>query len=258
MDSEAAGLSRQASILAHRADALEQRTGGIEEPVADKDHFAYAFVADLCAIGFDYQNWKSLFPHSIERATQIEWERVVQLRETLALPRMTMAKPLPPPLIDSWWLFWVPDPALVAGENGITDLIEEAVAAAKTEPINLYGPYWAFQGFVYQIGADQRLYSREERMLSVFEAFDRERRSFERIRNKMVSSDGSARSRPRIPERIRIEVWRRDGGKCARCGSRENLEYDHIVPLSQGGSNTARNIELLCEQCNRSKGANIA
>ncbi len=64
--------------------------------------------------------------------------------------------------------------------------------------------------------------------------------------------------RTRIPEQVRIEVWRRDGGQCARCGSREKLEYDHIVPISRGGSNTARNIELLCESCNRSKGANIA
>jgi 5-methylcytosine-specific restriction endonuclease McrA len=57
---------------------------------------------------------------------------------------------------------------------------------------------------------------------------------------------------------VRVEVWRRDGGKCAKCGSREKLEYDHIVPLSKSGSNTARNVELLCEKCNRSKGDNIA
>lgn len=36
-----------------------------------------------------------------------------------------------------------------------------------------------------------------------------------------------------------------------------NLEYDHIVPVSRGGSNTARNVELLCEVCNRSKGDRI-
>jgi 5-methylcytosine-specific restriction endonuclease McrA len=41
------------------------------------------------------------------------------------------------------------------------------------------------------------------------------------------------------------------------CGSRERLEYDHIIPVSRGGSNTVRNIELRCERCNRSKGARI-
>ena len=63
----------------------------------------------------------------------------------------------------------------------------------------------------------------------------------------------SAEGRQGIPSGVRREVWRRDGGKCARCGAKENLEYDHIIPLSKGGSNTARNIELLCERCNRSK-----
>jgi Holliday junction DNA helicase RuvB len=56
-----------------------------------------------------------------------------------------------------------------------------------------------------------------------------------------------------IPSAVRREVWRRDGGKCVKCGSRKNLEYDHIIPVAEGGSNTARNIELLCEACNRSK-----
>ena len=56
---------------------------------------------------------------------------------------------------------------------------------------------------------------------------------------------------------VRREVWRRDQGRCARCGSREKLEYDHIIPVSKGGSNTARNIELLCEACNRSKSDSI-
>lgn len=60
-----------------------------------------------------------------------------------------------------------------------------------------------------------------------------------------------------ISAEVRREVWRRDGGACIDCGSRERLEFDHIIPVSQGGSNTARNIELRCESCNRKKGATI-
>lgn len=60
-----------------------------------------------------------------------------------------------------------------------------------------------------------------------------------------------------ISERVRHEVWRRDGGACVDCGSRLRLEYDHIIPVSRGGSNTARNIELRCEACNRRKGSRI-
>jgi len=64
---------------------------------------------------------------------------------------------------------------------------------------------------------------------------------------------------PRRPERqpiskaVQREVWRRDGGRCVECGSQENLEFDHIIPLSKGGGNTARNIQLLCQTCNRRK-----
>jgi 5-methylcytosine-specific restriction endonuclease McrA len=67
----------------------------------------------------------------------------------------------------------------------------------------------------------------------------------------------SRRRRQGIPERTRHEVWRRDEGRCVDCGSRERLEFDHIIPVSQGGSNTARNIELRCESCNRGKAAKI-
>jgi hypothetical protein len=64
-------------------------------------------------------------------------------------------------------------------------------------------------------------------------------------------------SRERIPERVRHEVWRRDQGRCVVCGSQERLEFDHIIPISRGGSNTARNIELRCEYHNRAKGAQV-
>lgn len=71
------------------------------------------------------------------------------------------------------------------------------------------------------------------------------------------NESGKDNKRPYIPESVRREVWRRDQGKCVECGSKENLEFDHIIPVSKGGSNTARNIQLLCEKCNRQKSNNI-
>ena len=65
-----------------------------------------------------------------------------------------------------------------------------------------------------------------------------------------------ARRQP-IPDEVRVFVWNRDGGRCVKCGGRERLEFDHLIPFSMGGSNTARNLQLLCETCNRSKGAGI-
>ena len=56
-----------------------------------------------------------------------------------------------------------------------------------------------------------------------------------------------------IPQSVKNAVWRRDEGKCTKCGSNEKLEYDHIIPYSKGGPNTQRNLQLLCEACNRKK-----
>jgi hypothetical protein len=60
-----------------------------------------------------------------------------------------------------------------------------------------------------------------------------------------------------IPRDVKDSVWNRDGGRCVECGSNKNLEFDHIIPHSKGGSNTYRNIQLLCESCNRSKSDKI-
>ena len=61
----------------------------------------------------------------------------------------------------------------------------------------------------------------------------------------------------RISQVVKDKVWKRDEGKCTQCGSREKLEFDHIIPHSKGGANTYRNIQLLCEKCNRTKSDKI-
>jgi 5-methylcytosine-specific restriction endonuclease McrA len=64
-------------------------------------------------------------------------------------------------------------------------------------------------------------------------------------------------SRESIPRNVKKEVWNRDDRKCVKCGSQKNLEFDHIIPVSKGGSNTARNVQILCKKCNREKSNNI-
>lgn len=57
-----------------------------------------------------------------------------------------------------------------------------------------------------------------------------------------------------IPSSVKAEVWKRDGGKCVKCGSTNNLHFDHIIPFSKGGSSlTAENIQLLCARHNLEK-----
>ena len=71
------------------------------------------------------------------------------------------------------------------------------------------------------------------------------------------SEDKKSNKSRRIPQDVKDKVWNRDDGKCVQCGSNENLEFDHIIPFSKGGANTYRNIQLLCEPCNRSKSDSI-
>lgn len=66
-----------------------------------------------------------------------------------------------------------------------------------------------------------------------------------------------ARSRI-IPTRVKLEVWKRDGGKCVTCGAVDELHFDHIVPYSRGGTSLkAENIQLLCARHNLQKSAKI-
>jgi hypothetical protein len=118
------------------------------------------------------------------------------------------------------------------------------------------GRIFLYQGGLYDVTGEM---SDEQRALLVRKARQDEVEKFERLQARFAShgSNVAEYQREGIPESVRIEVWRRDGGKCVKCGSRCKLEYDHIIPISKGGSNTARNIELLCEVCNRAKGASI-
>lgn len=61
-----------------------------------------------------------------------------------------------------------------------------------------------------------------------------------------------------IPSSIKVEVWKRDKGRCVQCGCKDNLHFDHIIPYSQGGSSkSADNIQILCAKHNLEKKDNI-
>lgn len=77
------------------------------------------------------------------------------------------------------------------------------------------------------------------------------------LRFSGMGEDALEKNNRNILSDVKREVWRRDNGQCVVCKSNERLEYDHIIPFVRGGSNTARNIQLLCESCNRAKGAKV-
>jgi hypothetical protein len=61
-----------------------------------------------------------------------------------------------------------------------------------------------------------------------------------------------------IPSWVKLEVWKRDKGRCVKCGLDSGLHFDHIIPYSKGGSSKdPRNIQILCGRHNLSKRDNI-
>lgn len=63
-----------------------------------------------------------------------------------------------------------------------------------------------------------------------------------------------------IPFNTKIRVVRRDNHTCQHCGKHlkdDEVEFDHIIPISRGGSSEEHNIRLTCHYCNRAKGDKV-
>lgn len=107
---------------------------------------------------------------------------------------------------------------------------------------------WSYKGFFELI--DANIVSEDRRKVFKFSLKPVERKSFGRVvelpHNRL------------IPTAVKVEVWRRDAGKCVQCGSTKNPHFDHDIPFSKGGSSlTAANVRLLCAKHNLEKSDKI-
>jgi hypothetical protein len=122
--------------------------------------------------------------------------------------------------------------------------------------------YWVYRGKIFAVsGANLLGIPMPEVILHIKHLVLKQDHSLTRIEKEVdayqnMAVAAAARREP-ISEAVRLFVWQRDMGKCVKCGSNERLEFDHIIPIAKGGSSTERNIQLLCEKCNRAKSTNF-
>jgi hypothetical protein len=73
-----------------------------------------------------------------------------------------------------------------------------------------------------------------------------------------VSSTTDPVRRRIIPTAVKLAVWKRDGGRCVKCGATTELHFDHDLPWSKGGTSfSVENVQLLCMRHNLEKSAHI-
>jgi hypothetical protein len=115
--------------------------------------------------------------------------------------------------------------------------------------------YWWFRGRFWWEEDDL---DADDVTALVLERERRRERRLERARAGLAGGLGPpAGMRQGIPLEVKRAVWQRCGGRCVECGADSLLEFDHVIPLAMGGSDGERNLQLLCAECNRGKGASL-
>lgn len=138
---------------------------------------------------------------------------------------------------------------------------------SKIEPLTSQRIRFAFTGtdeFLKKIERCRQLLRHKYPAGRLEEIFD------ELVQDFLQKKDPDLKARPasyrqtkpfrrEIPQWVKDEVWKRDGGRCCfispegrHCGSRDFLEFDHVIPWALGGiSNNPGNIRLLCRSHNQ-------
>lgn len=92
-------------------------------------------------------------------------------------------------------------------------------------------------------------------VLSVEEIIERlNNRTYDRYNDPNIWDSICKIERGKVSNKMRFAVYAKDGYRCKKCGRVSNdLEIDHIIPISKGGKSTFDNLQTLCRSCNKAK-----
>jgi hypothetical protein len=124
---------------------------------------------------------------------------------------------------------------------------ELPVALLEGEPDS----WWLWRGRVFR---EDEGYGDEDVLALLTERDRRKQRQLDRAKATLGRErDADLPHRTAIPRDVKLAIWERDKGRCSECGADKLLEFDHVIPLALGGSNSERNLQILCADCNRHK-----
>lgn len=114
---------------------------------------------------------------------------------------------------------------------------------------------------VIYISPHGRKHYEKERYYDDFD-IDYEFSRIDRVEELSYSEENRRKvERSKLTPSLRYDVLHRDGFSCCICGRNAGngiqLEVDHIIPISKGGETTYENLQTLCRECNRGKGAKL-
>ncbi len=173
------------------------------------------------------------------------------LREDKKLELVQLPRTLPRMFTGRWTL---QSGKRVHSERWKDAQIEAWRREQQEEPVSLRREsrrsLWWFRDRLYW--DDDALSSQDVKAL-VLQRARRDDRRLKSAHSLMQGEEAGLTSRSPIPPEMVRAVIERDGRRCVQCGSTENIQFDHIIPVALGGATSVANLQVLCSACNQAK-----
>jgi len=114
-------------------------------------------------------------------------------------------------------------------------------------------PCYLFGDRVWELKSSETAHSEPGLVVLFQELFEKDRVQRDRFKSASVRQIGTA-AEDFIPEKIRVQVWRRARGKCEECGSHEGLDFVCLARARKGSDRAPQDAQLLCSHCREKVG----